>query len=113
MSFHRREAPALHRAKTEISRGFEVKRSMQAIYRALDLVVISTGQTISQRFSSKLHKEGFSGRIDFSQGNIHKQVFLDKGELVGARSNADEDRYERHLLRTGKITRARYQRLRR
>ncbi|MEC8052158.1 MAG: hypothetical protein VX210_15300 [Myxococcota bacterium] len=60
----------------------------------------------------ELHKEGFSGRIDFSQGNIHKQVFLDKGELVGARSNADEDRYEGHLLRTGKITRARYQRLR-
>ena len=60
----------------------------------------------------ELHKEGFSGRIDFSQGNIHKQVFLDKGELVGARSNADEDRYEGHLLRSGKITRARYQRLR-
>ena len=39
-------------------------------------------------------------------------MFLDKGELVGARSNADEDRYEGHLLRSGKITRARYQRLR-
>ena len=60
----------------------------------------------------ELHKEGFSGRIDFTQGNIHKQVFLEKGELVGARSNADEDRYEGYLLRTGKITRARYQRLR-
>ena len=37
MSFHRREALASsHRAKTETSRGFEVKRSMQVIYRALD-----------------------------------------------------------------------------
>ena len=61
---------------------------------------------------TELHKESFSGRIDFSQGTTHKQVFFDKGELVGARSNSDEDRFESYLLRNGKITRARYQRLR-
>lgn len=55
-----------------------------------------------------LHCSRFTGRVDLEQGGVEKQLWLDKGELVFARSSEPEDRLVNALVRRGLLTRAQY-----
>jgi len=55
-----------------------------------------------------LHRSRYSGRIDLSQGSVEKQLWMQGGELVFARSSEPEDRLVNALVRRGLLTRAQY-----
>ena len=55
-----------------------------------------------------LHKSRYSGRVDLHQGDVEKQLWLDGGELVFARSSEPEDRLVNALVRRGLLTRVQY-----
>ena len=55
-----------------------------------------------------LHESRYSGRVDLSQGDVQKQLWLEGGELVFARSSEPEDRLVNALVRRGLLTRVQY-----
>ena len=55
-----------------------------------------------------LHRSRYTGRIDLHQGRVHKELWLEQGELVFARSSEPEDRLVNALVRRGLLTRTQY-----
>ena len=55
-----------------------------------------------------LHESRYTGRVDLTQGEVRKQLWLEHGELVFARSSEPEDRLVNALVRRGLLTRAQY-----
>lgn len=55
-----------------------------------------------------LHRSRYTGRVDLFQGRVHKQLWLDEGELVFACSSEPEDRLVNALVRRGLLTRTQY-----
>ncbi len=55
-----------------------------------------------------LHRSRYTGRVDLHQGRVHKQLWLEQGELVFARSSEPEDRLVDALVRRGLLTRTQY-----
>ncbi|MBV1857676.1 MAG: DUF4388 domain-containing protein [Nannocystaceae bacterium] len=55
-----------------------------------------------------LHRSRYTGRVDLHQGRVHKQLWLEQGELVFACSSEPEDRLVNALVRRGLLTRTQY-----
>ncbi len=55
-----------------------------------------------------LHGSRYTGRVDLHQGRVHKQLWLEQGELVFACSSQPEDRLVDALVRRGLLTRTQY-----
>lgn len=55
-----------------------------------------------------LHGSRYTGRIELTQGAVNKQLWMEHGELVFARSSEPEDRLVNALVRRGLLTRAQY-----
>lgn len=55
-----------------------------------------------------LHGSRYTGRIELTQGAVNKQLWMEQGELVFARSSEPEDRLVNALVRRGLLTRAQY-----
>jgi DNA-binding response OmpR family regulator len=61
---------------------------------------------------ARLWREGFSGRVTFRRGDVHKGVYFEDGRPVFATSNLPHDRMGDLLYREGKITREQHARSR-
>lgn len=55
-----------------------------------------------------LHRSRYTGRVDLYQSRVHKQLWLEQGELVFACSSEPEDRLVNALVRRGLLTRTQY-----
>lgn len=55
-----------------------------------------------------LHQNKCTGRVDVTHGRAHKQLWLERGEIVFARSSVAEDRLINTLVRRGLLTRAQH-----
>jgi CheY-like chemotaxis protein len=60
-----------------------------------------------------LHRAHYTGRLTLERGRVEKQLWLDNGDLVFARSNVGQDRLTDGLLRRGVLTRTQYETARR
>lgn len=60
----------------------------------------------------RFHREGFTGRVDFTAGERQKVIFFEQGRPVQIHSSQAFDRMEEYLYREGKITRTQYQSVR-
>jgi hypothetical protein len=60
-----------------------------------------------------LHRAGFSGRLELRRARVEKDVWMERGEVVFARSNLEQDRLNDALLRRGMLTRPQYEAARR
>ncbi len=71
------------------------------------------GEIDVPRLLWQLHGQRFTGRLRLHRQRVEKQLWLEAGELVFARSNAEQDRLIDGLLQRGVLTRSQYETARR
>lgn len=85
--------------------------------RALTSLPVAERGTIEEievpRLLWKLNRTAMTGRLSLVRGRVEKQLWLDDGEVVFARSNLSQDRLVDGLLRRGALTRSQYEAARR